>query len=341
MKSPTSARTVVLIVLLAVSWSWGQEPSPSYEHLKFLEPMVGQWQAHSKVDGQITATGMETSKWILNKSFMQGDGWGYFEDVPVRYLFVTGWNPKTQKVFQWGAGGNAAIYGFQQRIGTYDPQQKAYIAQAEGIISGGIEHSNAVKITIVDKDHSTFDFTNNLESGKSMPDIHEECTRQITVTTPTFDETPGPAYEHLKPCEWLVGNWELRGAWADGKKHEGGEQSKWVFNKNFIQGEGWWNDRDGKRNSYVYMVTWHPQDKNILMAFCGDDGSHTLRVVTYDPQTKTLKGHQDAVAGNGDTNSADVQFRLTEQGTIEGIGTNIRVGDEALPDLKTTFSQKQ
>ena len=104
----------------------------------------------------------------------------------------------------------------------------------------------------------------------------------------------------------LVGSWGLRGAWADGKPHEGGEQSEWVFNKNFIQGKGWWNDRDGKRNTYAYLLTWDPKAKNILMAICSDDDGHTLRLGAYNPETKIFAGHQDGVVGNGETTSADV-----------------------------------
>ena len=282
---------------------------------------------------------MESGEWILNKSFLKHDGWGLFDGKPVRYVFVTGWNAKTEKVFQWGAGGNAELYGFQQRIGSYDPLQKAYIAQAEGVLSGDVEHSNAVKLK-VDENKVTIDFTAGRMNGEPVPDGRDEFSRKITVTTPKFDEAPGPAYEHLKPIEWLVGNWDLRGAWADGKPHEGGEQSEWAFNQNFIQGTGWWNDRDGKRNSYAYLIAWDPKAKKILMAICGDDGSHTVRLGMYNPETKTLTCHQDGVSGNGETTSADVQFRLTKEGTIEGIGTNIRAGDKSLPDLKTTFSRK-
>lgn len=258
----------------------------------------------------------------------------------MRYAFVTGWNPKTKKVFQWGAGGNGEIYGFQQRIGTCDPETKTWSAKAEGILSNDAKHTNAVKLTIVDDKTLTLDSTDNTMNDKKTPDVHVVFSPQVDLTTPQFDETPGPGYERLKPIEWLVGDWNVRGKWADGKLHEGEEHSEWVFNKNFIKGDGWWKDRDGKRIDYLYLIAWDPTAKKILMPIISSDGGHDVRTGEYDPQTKTIASRQEGVLGTGEEVCFEQLTRLVDQNAFEWIGTKIESGNEDLPDLKIRFSRK-
>ena len=216
-------------------------------------------------DGKTKAAGIEDATWVLNKSCVQHVGWGAFEGSPIRYGFVTGWNPKSKKMFQWGVGGNHLIYAFEQRIGTYDPAAKTWHAKAEGYISNDIKYTNNVKLTAVDETTMTLDFTESMNNDKKMPDVHIVFSPQVDIAAPSFDESSGPGYEQLKSIEWLVGDWKVQGRWADGKVHEGEEQAEWILNKNFIHGQGWFKDRDGKRVEYIYLIAWDSSSKKILM----------------------------------------------------------------------------
>lgn len=327
-------------VCLTGGLSLGQEPGVSYEHLKFLEPMIGPRQLTMTQEGKSETDSVEVSEWIFNKNFVSHTGWGPFQGKPIRYQFVAGWNAKTQKVFAWGAGGNSEVYGIEQRIGSYDPDKKVFSSRAEAVFSDGGERRSAVKLTIVDEKTVTLDFTEVQINGKPVPDWHILFSPQVTLKAPEFDETPGPGYEHLKPIEWLVGDWELRGAWADGKPHEGGEHSEWALNKNFIQGEGWFKNREGKRVEYVYMIACLPKEKKFLCAFCDNHAGHAIRVVGYNAETKTLAGHQEGVTGDGQATSGDVRFQLVAEGRIEAIGSGMLAGEESVPNLKTVFTRK-
>jgi len=107
------SRQIASVSTVAFFWCaaccQGQEVSPSYEHLTFLEPFIGQRQVMETKEGKTKAAGIEDATWVLNKSCVRHVGWGEFEETPIRYGFVTGWNPKSKQVFQWGAGGNHLV----------------------------------------------------------------------------------------------------------------------------------------------------------------------------------------------------------------------------------------
>ena len=327
-----------IAVLLATNCCFGGDPSPSYKHLKFLEPWVGQRQVNEIEDGTSKGVGVESCQWILNKSFLLAEGWGSFEDRPVKYMFITGWNAKTQEMFQWGAGGNADIYGYQTRTGKCDPTKKVWDATSAGIISNGVEHTSDLKLAVQDG-NVKIDFTNGKFNDDPVPDVHVEFSREIDVTAPEFDTELGPAHKQLKPISWLVGNWQVHGTWADGKPHVGGETSQWVYNKNYIRGSGWWNNRTGERVEYSYLITWDLKQQKYLMAICDNGGGHAIRFFTRNPESGALVGRDEGVSGEGKTASGDVRFRWVG-GKIEAAGTNMIADGQSVPDLEVTFTKK-
>ncbi|MHB8897519.1 MAG: hypothetical protein ACYC6Y_02090 [Thermoguttaceae bacterium] len=332
---------ITILVLVSISgWCFAQDTGPGYEHLRFLEPWIGQRQLVKTEDGKTENSGVETAEWILNKSYIRHNGWGMFDGKPVRYVFVTGWDPKSQQIFQWGAGGNPEIYGFQQRTGVYDPQSRTWTARAEGIISPGKVHTNAVKLTVNADNKVTLDFTENRYDGKAEPDNHIVFTPEVAQVAPVFDETPGPAYEHLEEIEWMVGDWNVRIPRADGTVGEGEEHSAWAFNKNFIQGTGWWINPTGTRIEDAFVITWHPTEKKFVQALCLNNGGYALREGAYDPGTKTMTFRHEGVTSEGKTFNADCAFRVLDQRTFEIAWTNLRVGTESRPDVKSIFSRK-
>ncbi len=339
MKSQRFARVLVFVVSWYATCCWGQDVSPSYQHLTFLEPFIGQRQVMETKEGKTKAAGIEDAKWILSKSCVQHVGWGEFEGTPLRYGIVTGWNPKSKMVFQWGAGGNHQAYGFEQRIGTYDPAVKTWNARAEGFLSNNTKYTSNIKLKAMDEKTMTLDFTEGMENDKKMPDSHVVFSPQIDIAAPSFDESPGPGYEQLKPIEWLVGNWQIQGKWADGKAHEGEEQAEWIFNKNFIHGQGWFRDRDGKRVEYMYLIAWDPNTKKILMPIFDSGGGQSIRTGDIAPATNTITSRQTSVMGTGVEVAFEQVTRLVDQKSFEWIGSKFEGGD-GLPDLKITFSRR-
>ncbi len=318
----------------------GQEPGTAYEHLKFLEPLVGNWKVVKTEGDKTVSDGQEASEWILSKSFMRHAGWGLFDGKPVQYEFYTGWNPKTKEVFQWAAGATDSGYGIIQRLGAYDPIRKVWTSRESHLLSNGDERTSLVRFNLGDKDRITGDFTQRRQGDQALPDHHDTFTRATRVAPPALDGTPGPGYVYLRPIEWLVGDWSVRGTWADGKPHEGEEHSGWVYDKNFIQGTGWYKDRDGKRIDYIFMIAWDAKAKKYVMAAGGSDGAHGIGTADYDAATKTLAFRRTAVSPAGEEMSLDQRDRLVSSDTFEWIGTNFRIGDKTLPDVKLTFSRK-
>jgi len=301
---------------------------------------VGNWKVVTTEGDKIVSDGQEASEWILNKNFMRHVGWGHFDGKPVQYEFYTGWNPKTKAVFQWAAGATDGDYGITQRLGTYDPARHAWTSRGSLLLSSGEERTDFVRFNLGEKDRITIDFTECRHGNQVLPDAHDTFTRAARVAPPALDDTPGPGHEHLKPIEWLVGDWSVRGTWADGKPHEGEEHSGWVYDKNFIQGAGWYKGRDGQRIDYHFMIAWDAKAKKLLMAHVDSEGGHGTGTATYDPQTKTTTSRRTAITAAGEEISLDQINRLVNEDTFEWTGTNFRIGEKTLPDVKLTFSRK-
>lgn len=175
--------------------------------------------------------------------------------------------------------------------------------------------------------------------GKELPVLHDVYRKAGPGDTPQSG-TPGPGHEHLKVVDWLIGDWKAQGAWADGKPHEGEERLEWYLNGNFIRGIGWYRNRDGQRIDYCNTIAWNPERKQVVMFSVDSQGYHGLRRGDYDSQTKTITCRERGRLGAGEATSYDVVVRLVDNNTIEWIGSEFRIGEEELPDLKFTFSRK-
>ena len=87
------------VAVLAASMVVGQaeQPSPNYEHLKFLEAFVGHWKVVTTEGDKEISVGEEWSEWMLGKNFMRHVGWGQHEGENVQYAFCSGWDSSKKK----------------------------------------------------------------------------------------------------------------------------------------------------------------------------------------------------------------------------------------------------
>ncbi|MGI6418835.1 MAG: DUF1579 family protein [Thermoguttaceae bacterium] len=316
----------------------GAEPGPTYEHIKFLEPMVGNWRVVTREGGKIVSDGQEASEWILNKSFMRHTGWSQYEGKPSQYEFFTGWDPKTKKVFQWAVGATDVGFGIMWREGTYDAAKRTWTARYRLELSDGGEETSLVNLKIVDDSKITIDFTERRLSGKPLADLHDTFTRAAAVAAAPFDSTPGAGYEHLKFLDFSVGKWKLEAALPDGQ-YVGEELNAWVFDKNFIRTKGWGKIAGQERVDYELLTGWDPAKKKVFMRFIGSDGSVALREGTYDAEKNCLKSKHTAVDASGVESSSTVVEQYVNKDRFLLKFTDGMKGGKPQPDAEATVTR--
>ncbi len=288
------------------------QPGPAYEHLKFLEPLVGNWKVVTTEGDKTTSVGEESSQWVLNKSFMRHVGWGQIDGSPVQYEFYTGWNPKTKEVFQWAVGATETDYAILERLGAYDAAQRVWTSRESLQVSNGEYRTSLVTLKFVDDDTITMDVTERRMGDKTLPDAHTVFTRQSVFTPPETDDTPGPGYEQLKFLDFSVGKWKLEATTPGVGEYLGEEVNEWAFHKNFVRTKGWGRNAGEERIDYELLMGWDPAKKKVFMRFVGSRGEICTREGTYDPEKKCVKSRQTTVGPEGAESSATVEERYLD-----------------------------
>ncbi len=332
------------IVLVAATLVCGvvgaqDQPGPSYEHLKFLEPLVGNWNVVVNEGDKVTSRGQEASVWMLDKNFMRQYGWGQIEGQPLRYHFYTGWNAKTNEVFQWACGATDGSYAMGERIGKYEPDQRVWTSREVITVSDGSTHSGTVALKFGDKNHYTMEFTDRQADGQSVPGQKSAYVRDTAITEPEFDNTPGPGFAHLKFFDFSVGKWKLEGDLPLVGKYVGEEVNKWVYDKNFMHTIGQGTLADGTRINYELLSGWEPVKKVVVMWIIGSDGAHSRREGTYDPNTKTLTSRETGMDAHGVESSATIQEQYMDNDHFLLKITNHVHGKENVPDAEVTVTR--
>lgn len=336
-------RMATITVLLAAAGSLaapcrGQEPGATYEHIKFLEPLVGNWKVVLKEGGRIVSNGHERSEWILNKSFMRQVGWGQIDGQPVQYEFWNGWNPKTQEVFQWAVGATDTGYAIIVRAGAFDPARRVLTAQDRTIGSDGRENTAKVDLQLADQNSYTMAFTERRTDNVAAPDQHSSYSRAPAVAAPPLDATPGPGYEHLKFLDFSVGKWKLEGDLPDGR-YLGEEVSEWMLDKNFIRVTGWGKAGEGKRVDYELLMGWDPAKKKVFMRLLGSDGSVATREGTYDAEKNCLKSTETSVDAAGVESTATVVEQYIDKDRFLLKFTDAVKGGKPEPDTEVAVTR--
>lgn len=290
----------------------GAEPGPSYEHLKFLEPLVGNWKVVLKEGERIVSNGQEKSEWILNKSFMKQVGWGQIDNQPLQYEFRNGWNPKTQEVFQWAIGATDGGYATCVRTGGYDPATGVWTSRDRTIVSDGTQHTSKVELQVVDQDSYKMAFSERRADNVAAPDQHSSYSRAPAVAAPALDSAPGPGYEHLKFLDFAVGKWKLEGTVPGVGKAVGEEVNTWIYDKNFTHTKGWGKVEGGDRVDYELLMGWDPVKQKVVMWAVSSDGSFGTREGVYKPETKCLISQERGIDSKGVESSATVEAQLID-----------------------------
>ncbi|NLY02085.1 MAG: DUF1579 domain-containing protein [Rhodopirellula sp.] len=308
-------RRIVLLLapaLFAASLCVAQEPGPAYEHLKFLEPMVGHWKVVSTEQGKSISVGEESSEWILNKSFMRHVGWGQVDGKTAQYELYTGWNPKSKEVFQWAVGATEGGYAVIERLGAYDAAQRVWASRESGFASNGDKHTLLVKLKFVDDDTISMDFLERRNGNDPLPDRHATFSRQAAFNPPATDDTPGPGYEQLKFLDFSVGKWKLETTTSGVGEYVGEELNEWAFHKNFVRTKGWGKNAGEERIDYELLMGWDPVNKEVFMRAFGSRSQFVTRKGTYDADKKCVTSRQTTVGPQGVESSETVEERYLD-----------------------------
>lgn len=229
MNRVATAAGIALVMLSALTCYSAQAPGPAYEHLKFLEPFVGNWKVVTTEGDKVVSDGQETSEWIFNKNFMRHTGWGQHQGKPVQYEFYTGWDPKERRVFQWAVGATDTGYGIISRVGGYDPEQKVWKSRERTTLSDAEPSTSTTRIRFRQDGTITIDFSDRRSGDTNLPDHHDTFTKAAPVAAPDLDSAPGPGYAHLRFLEFSVGKWKLEGKLPEVGLYVGEEVNEWVF----------------------------------------------------------------------------------------------------------------
>ncbi|MHB8898359.1 MAG: DUF1579 family protein [Thermoguttaceae bacterium] len=329
-----TARTFCFLTDLCclASLCQGQDTARSHEHLQFLDPLVGNWRVVTREGNKIVSDGQETSEWILKQNFLRSTGWSQYRGRQAEYEFCTGWNPKTNEVFQWAAGATDSVYSFMWRTGVYDPATRTWTAHQRTALSDGLEEGT-VKISLAEADKVRIDFLENRFNGKAMPDQYDTFTRAEPVAAPGLDANPGPGYEHIKFLAFSIGKWKLEGDLPDGL-YTGEEVNEWFLDKNFIRTKGWGQEAGQERVDYELLTGWDPAAKKVLMRYIGSDGQLATREGTYDAAKNCLTSKHAAVDASGVESTATVVEQYLDNDRFLLKFTDVTEAGKPQPDFQ-------
>jgi hypothetical protein len=326
---------ITLVFTLLGSVCLGQEVPANHKPLEFLESLVGNWRVVTTEGDKVISDGQEASEWILNKSCMKHVGWSQFEGSPAEYMFYTGWNPKTEKIYQWAVGATDSVYAIITRTGTYDATKRLWVSEHQTVLSDGSQDTTLVKVRFINDDKLTIDFVERRQGDKVLPDHRDVFTRAEKAAGPPLDDKPGPAYEHLKFLDSTIGKWRVEGELPDGSKWSGEEVNQWVFDKNSSLTKGWCQlTGSDSRIEYELLTGWEPVKKKIVTMAIGSKGWSATREATYNPQNRCLNIEQSAVHSSGDAASADIKVQFLGDDRLELKFSNRIHAGESLPDFQ-------
>jgi len=280
-----------------------------YQHLKFLEPVVGNWKVELKEGDKVVSRGQEASEWMLSKNCLKQYGWGTLDGQNLCYRFYTVWNAKSREVLQLAVGAMDGSYAMTQRIGTYEPGSPKWSTRDTTNVSDGTRYTGLVTVNLADQTGYTMDFTENTKNGEPTPSQHSSYVPDQPVKEPPFDATPGPGHEKLKFLDNAVGRWKLEGDIPGQGKYVGEEVNQWIYDKNFMLTKGRGTLPGEQRVDYELLIGYDPAEETIVTWIFGSDGGLGLRQGSYDAATQTLKSKQLGIDADGNESRAIVDVQ--------------------------------
>ena len=97
------------------------------------------------------------------------------------------------------------------------------------------------------------------------------CSR---ISDGAEEQTPAPVYEHLKPMEWIIGEWIAKSETPEGQSTEIVSKWEWGVNKTSIISQFTLRNDGNLVMSGVGVVGWDPEKKQVMghLFLSGGDG---------------------------------------------------------------------
>ena len=134
MRRWASASVAMLVLLSVVGWCCGQEPGPSYQHLKFLERLVGNWRTQYELNGQKTE-GTFQARWAPGKYCItwSAETWAKDDRKPLSHgSGVIAWDAAEKRVRELAAMSDGSI-----ATAYFDEVDGKIVIDRSGVLADG------------------------------------------------------------------------------------------------------------------------------------------------------------------------------------------------------------
>ncbi len=161
-------------------------------------------------------------------------------------------------------------------------------------------------------------------------------------------DQPSPNYQHLKGLEFLIGDWEVKGAtWDDslglpkGTKYSVQGSYKWIWNKAGLQWDAQIKFETGATLFGGGIIVCHPGEK-VVSVSTTSGGGLSLGEWKENARTKCWTFIEKGTDPEGKTTSSRSHHCPIDKETFAFQLTDRKVGDKKLPDSpKSTFVRKK
>jgi hypothetical protein len=152
-------------------------------------------------------------------------------------------------------------------------------------------------------------------------------------------EEPGPNYQHLKPMEWLVGEWYFETTLEDNFLDLGGKGDKltfhmvfeWGLNKNIIMARSKAFVRGKQFLEHQTTIGWDGEKKQVVALSFQESGGRGEGTVTLENEGIVVQKVR-LVSPEGQSANVTVTIKRIDQDTLTLQRTDITVGGVKQPD---------
>lgn len=345
MKQSILIATVAAVVCSA-GFCVGQEGTGSatalpvnQQQLKALAYFLGNWELTGEINmaGQPTIpfVNERTFQWDLGKNFIHTTTIQMMEGrAELRHRSVIGWEPKTQRITEWGFW-NLNL-----------PDKPAALTETVTWVKDGekwrIEKEGVNGLfTIIDQNTHKYECTFKGDDG-SDNSWHYTATRKTATK-----QAVSPVYEHLKDLEDFIGNWIVENTLSEDVPELGKKGDKviyrlvmsWAQNKSVMQMNFTTTGADGKTTPERWMFGWDAVNKEIVYSGFGGLGGRVWGTAKKEsPDKWVLETHWSDADGKQGT-VKDSTTMLNNNSTHLHEYTNAVFDGNPLPDWKLEFKR--